>query len=153
MPPPAESSGRRLAGRAVGAAVVVLMAIPAYLSVGPSWRPIAVRLACAVVVALGCARARNWVRDAVAPTTPSALDAPPPEPAAPELDPRFLRIRDDVRSSAWSRSYFDAILWPRLTALAGRDLPRPPERSRGMRWRGPSLGALETLIALIERRR
>ena len=41
-------------------------------------------------------------------------------PPAPELDARFLALRDDVRYSIRSRRYFDVILWPRLVELGGR---------------------------------
>jgi hypothetical protein len=81
----------------------------------------------------------------------SPFDAPPPAPPEPELDSRFLRLRDEVVYSVQSRRYFDAILWPRLCTLAGTSLPAPPERA-GIRRRGPSLAALEDLIARIERR-
>ena len=74
-----------------------------------------------------------------------------PVPPPPELDSRFLRLRDEVVYSTRSRRYFDAILWPQLGRLAGADLPRPPER-RGLRRRGPALATLEDLIARIERR-
>ncbi len=125
--------------------------MPAYLTLTPAWRPAAVRLSCAALVALACARARRWVRDATGPYPISPLDAPPPEPPAPELDARFRGLRDDLIYSIRSRRYFDVILRPRLTDLGGSDLPRPPER-RLMRRRGPSLRTLEGLIALIERR-
>ena len=53
---------------------------------------------------------------------------------------------------ARSRRYFDVILWPRLGALAGSEtLTRPADR-RGVRRRGPSLRAIEALVAEIERR-
>ena len=151
MPAPAERSRRRLAGRAIIATLVVLGALPAYLSVEASWRPAVVRLSCALLVAVGCVRARRWVRDGLEPHPISALDAPPPVRPAPEMDPRFLRLCDDVTFSIRSRRYFDAILWPRLSELAGADLPRPAERV-AMRRRGPSLSALEVLIAEVERR-
>ena len=151
MPADAERSRRRLAGRAIVATLLVLAAIPAYLTISPAWRPAVVRLACAGLVAVGCVRARRWVRDAMEPHPVSALDAPPPARPAPELDSRFLRLCDDVTFSTRSRRYFDAILWPRLCELAEADLPRPAER-RGMPRRGPSLSALQALIAEIEKR-
>jgi hypothetical protein len=67
------------------------------------------------------------------------------------LDEHFLRLRNDLAFSSGSRRYFDTFLWPRLRMIGGADLPAPAER-RGMRRRGPSLSALERLIAEIERR-
>jgi len=151
MPARAEQSPRPLAGRAIAATLVVLAALPAYLSLEQSWRPAFVRLSCAALVAAGCVRARRWVRAAAEPPPISVLDAPPPAPPEAALDARFLGLRHDLIWSTRSRRYFDAILWPRLCALAGPDLPRPAER-RWMRRRGPSPSALERLVAEIERR-
>jgi hypothetical protein len=82
---------------------------------------------------------------------PSALEARPPVPPAPEQDARFVRLREDLVLSGRSRRYFEAILWPRLLELAGGDLGRPAGPPRTLR-RGPSLGALAGLIAEIEKR-
>jgi len=151
MPPRDERSPRRLAGRAILITIFVLAAIPLYLSLDSVWRPLIVRLACAVLVAMGCLRVLRGVGRAMETHTISPLDTPPPTPPPPELDSRFLRLRDELIFSTRSRRYFDAILWPRLCALAGTDLPQPPER-RGVRRRGPALATLEDLIARIERR-
>jgi hypothetical protein len=151
MPARGEPSPRRVAGHVIGAALLVLAALPAYLTIGQAWRPFALRVACALVVAGGCARARRWVRDVVEAPAVSALDAPAPAPLPPELDGRFARLRDDLVGSTRSRRYFDVILWPRFVALAGSDLPRPHAR-RGIPRLGPSLRALDRLVARIERR-
>ena len=151
MPPPAERWRTAVAARAIVGLGLVAAALPAYLLVEPSWRPSVVRLSCAVLVILGTVRARRWVRDAMEPLRISALDAIPPPASTPELDTRFLRLRDDVTWSLQSRRYFDVVLWPRLLALGGPDLPRPPER-RAMRRLGPSGRSLERLIAEVERR-
>ena len=71
--------------------------------------------------------------------------------AGPELDTRFLALRDDVIYSVRSRRYFDVILWPRLSELAGTELPRPAPR-RGIRRRGPSMSELTHLVTEIEGR-
>jgi hypothetical protein len=149
VPARAERFPRRLAGRAILTALVLLAAMPAYLTLDPSWRPLAVRLACALIVVGGFLRARRWVREAMAGDAGSPIDAPRPAPPAPEMDARFMALRDDVIASARSRRYFDVVLWPRLRDLAGGDLPCPRER-RGMRWRGPSLSALASVIRRIE---
>jgi len=152
MAEPRRPSRRRLAVGAVAAAVVALAAMPTYLALSPAWRPVVVRLACAAAVVAGCARAMRWARGAAGPSATSPLDAPPPPAPSPELDARFLALRDDVIYGARSRRYFDVILAPRLAALAGaRGLPPVPAR-RGLRPRGPSLAALDALVAEIERR-
>lgn len=152
MPERARRSRGRLAGGAVVVAVMALGAMPAYLALPPSWRPVAVRLLCAAAVIAGCVRALRWARGAAAPPVVSPLDAPAPPAAVPELDARFLALREDVIYGTRSRRYFDVILWPRLYALAGTEmLPRPADR-RGLRRRGPSLRAIEGLVAEIERR-
>jgi hypothetical protein len=152
MPAPPSRSGPRLVARVVLVSLLALAALPAYLTISPAWRPAAVRLACAAAVAVGCARARGWARDVLATPAVSPFEAPPPPPLEVTLDPRFVRLRDDLVASTRRRRYFDVVLWPRLTALAGpEDLPRPAVR-RGASRRGPSLGALEDLIARLERR-
>src|SRR5262245_6603080 len=141
-------SPRRMAGRAVFVGVLLLAAIPLYFSLAPSWRPLVMRLACAVIVAGGCASVARRVRQAMEMDIVSPFEAPRPAQPPPELDSRFLRLRDEVVFSARSRPYFDAILWPQLCGLAGTELPRPPAR-KGLRRRGPPLATLEDLIARI----
>ena len=150
MPGQAERSPRRRAGRAILAAVVVLAATPAYLALSPPWQPVAVRLSCAAIVAAGCVRVLRLARGAMEAEPLSPLDRPPPPAAIPDLDARFLSLRDDVTHGMRSRRYFDRVLWPRLSGLAGTDLPRPPE-GRGLRRRGPSMSALARLVTEIER--
>lgn len=151
MPEPTRRSGPRLVARAIVVALLVLAALPAYLTIAPKWRPTAARLACGVAVAVGCARARRWARDVVAAYPRSVFDVPPPPPLQVTLDPRFLRLRDDLVASTRRRRYFDLVFWPRLLALGGPDLPAPAERRLPAR-RGPSLRALADLIAYVERR-
>ena len=151
MAPRSDAGRQRLAARAVVGALVLLAAIPAYLSIAPAWRPVGVRLACAALAALGCIRGLRWARGAAGAPAMSTVDAPPAETPAPALDSRFLALRDDVIWSVRSRRYFDTVLWPRLLVLAGGDLPRPADR-RGIRRRGPSASALDGLVAEIERR-
>jgi len=151
MPSHPERSRYRFAASGLLAVVLVLAAIPAYLTLEPSWRSLVVRLACAVIVAAGCVRVIRSVRRSIEGYASSALDAPPPVSLAEALDDRFLRLRDELVFSARSRRYFDAILWPRLLRLAGANLPPPAER-RGRRRGGPSLSTLEHLIAEVEKR-
>jgi hypothetical protein len=151
MPEPSRRWGPRLVGRAIVAALLVLAALPAYLTTAPKWRPASTRLACAAAVAIGCARARRRALDVVAAYPRSVFDVPPPPPPETTLDPRFLRLRDDLIASTRRRRYFDVVLWPRLLALGGPDLPRPAARRPAGR-RGPSLRALADVIAQVERR-
>ena len=151
MPAPASRSGRRLIGLAIVATLLALGALPGYLLIPPSWRSAVVRLACAVVVAVGCVYVRRWARDGLAASAISPFDAPPAPPPAAELDAGFRRLHDDLIASTRSRRYFDVILWPRLSALTGAELAPPGER-RVARRRGPSLHAIERIIAEIERR-
>lgn len=148
MPSPPERSRYRFAAYGFLALLVLLAIIPAYLRLDASWRPFAVRMACALVVIVGCIRVIGSVRRSLEGGAPSALDVPPPAPPRPAVDERFIRMRDDLVFSTQSRRYFDAFLWPRLRRLGGEDLPPPAERRR----RGPSLSALERVIADIEHR-
>jgi len=151
MPPPDERTTLRLVARGFVAALIVLMAIPSYLTLVPSWRPLAARLICALLVAFGCVRILRSVRGSGEGHAPSGLDAPSPRPEPPALDERFLRLRDELRFSTRSRQYFQTILWPQLGRLGGADLSPPPER-RGVGRDGPALSELERVIAAIEAR-
>jgi hypothetical protein len=150
MPPPDERTALRLVARGFLAMVVVLVAIPSYLTLAPGWRPLAARMACALLVAFFCVRIVRSVRGSFEGHA-SALDAMPPRPQPPELDERFLRLRDELRFSMRSRKYFETILWPQLCRIGGDDLPRPPER-HGVGRDGPSLRALERSVAAVEAR-
>ena len=151
MPSPAERS-RRLLGQGIAVLLLALVAIVAYLTMTPGWRPFGVRLACTTLVIVGCLRAIRAVRRAIEAEPPSELDVPRPAPAASERDEVYRRLRDDLVFSNRSQQYFEAILWPRLLDLSGGTLARPREGRRTRR-RGPSLQALEALIAEAEERR
>jgi len=147
MPRP-ERSRYRLAAFGLIVVLLALGVIPGYLTLDPAWRPFVVRLACALIVIVGCTRMIRRVRNAIADEPLSPLDAPAPAPRAPMLDDRFVRLRDDLLFSRRSRRYFENFLWPRLRGLGGADLPEPAPGRRA----GPSLRTLERLIADIERR-
>ena len=157
------SASRQVARFALGYAAlgtaVSLIALPVAYAADPDVRPVVIRLAAAIVlaVALGqlVAAARRWV-DA---QTPGALDrsaaAPPAEPA---LDRQFLELLDGVRYSRTSETYWRRVLWPRLRALAEQLPPGPPlveparSRARRLLGRGPALPALQALVTRIEER-
>lgn len=152
MSSPADRPGRRLAVRGLLAAVAALAVVPAYLAVDLSWRATAVRVAGAAVVWMATLRVLRAAGRGIGSRPASPLDARSSGPPALRLDPRFRRLRDDLRSGTRRRSHFDAILWPRLVALGGdAALPRPAGRSALDR-RGPSLAAIEKLVARIEER-
>jgi hypothetical protein len=149
--PSVERVALRLIARGFVTSVVILVAIPAYLTLAPSWRPIAARGACAALAVAGCLRMIRSVRSSLEEHPPSALEAPAAKAQAPELDERFLRLRDELVFSTRSRHYFDSIFWPQLTKLGGVELPRPPGR-RGFRRDGPSLSTLAGVITTVEKR-
>jgi hypothetical protein len=144
--PRAERARSRMVAVAVGAALVVLAALPGYLALDPKWRPWAVRAVCAVLVIAGCRRVIGGMRRALAEEPLSALDTAPRAPRAATVDERFVRARDDLVIGSRNRRYFDTFLAPRLRRSGGDDLPLPPPRGR----RGPPMSALERVIATIE---
>ena len=151
MPSHAERSRYRVLVQGFFVVLLILAAIPVYLTLDPSWRSVAIRLVCAVIVAAGCVRVIRGVRRSIDGSAASSLDAPPRVAPAQELDERFLRLRDELVFSVRSRRYFDAILWPRMLRLAGPSLSPPAERPVTRR-RGPALSTLEQLIAEAEKR-
>lgn len=151
MPSSPERSRLHLLAYGFLAVLVALAAIPGYLMLDAAWRPGVLRAACAALVVGGCLRIVAWVRRSVGDGPPSPLDLPPRPLPRRELNDRFLRLRDDLSFSSVSARYFETHLWPRLKTLAGGELPPPPPERRGRR-RGPSIAALERLVAEIERR-
>jgi hypothetical protein len=148
---PSRSERRyRVVGYGFLVVLVLLAALPGYLTLDQRWRPVALRVTAALLVAYGCMRIVGRVRRSLDSDSPSALDAPPPAPRAPARDERFLRLRDDIVFSRASQRYFHTIVWPRLVKLGGADLVPPPAR-RGLLRGGPSLRALERVVAEIER--
>lgn len=76
-------------------------------------------------------------------------------PAAipPTIAPRLLKLRDELKSSNRSWSYFDHVLWPDLLRLSARRGISLAKRAGGwMPGRGPSLHALSAVVAQIEER-
>jgi hypothetical protein len=128
--------------------VVLLATVPVYIFVEPPWRTLVVRLAAALVLGVTLLQLRSALADRLAAGGTSALDEarrrPWPEPGLPL---RFLDLVHDVRTALRSRRHFDKVLWPRLSALAGRPLVRPPVRPG----RGPSLASLSEVVTAIEK--
>jgi hypothetical protein len=151
MPSPLEHPRPlRVAASGIPLALLALTAIPIYLAVDYQWRSLLVRLVCATAVTVGGFRLVRSVRRAVTDHPASPADARPVARPAVILDEIFLRRRDELAYSVRSRRYFDAVLWPRLSALARRPLPLPPRR-RWLSRLGPPRATIERLIADIER--
>jgi hypothetical protein len=143
-----------VAGYALLLAVVAAAAGFVYDSAAPAHRPVVIRLAVAIVLAVVLIHLRSHFRGDPRGDPPSPFeDALVRQPAAPEVDPGFAKLRDEVANSIASRSYFRNVLWPRLCALAQARRPSaaltpPPER--GWPGRGPSRRDLAELIERIE---
>jgi hypothetical protein len=145
-----------LAGYAAFFAVLAPLTAFLYDSAAAADRPIVIRVAAALVVAVGILHLRAYFRGDPRwePSSPLADSLNPPA-IAPKLDPGFSKLRDDVANAAKSMSYFDKVLWPRLNALAQArglegELPRPD--GRGWLGWGPSHRALALLIRRLEER-
>jgi hypothetical protein len=129
--------------------VLLLAAVPLYVYVESSWRPLIVRLASALVLGIALLELRSALAQRLEGHD-SALDTARLRPtSAPDVHQRFVALRGDVRAALRSRRHFEHGLWPQLVALATRPLVRPPLR----RGRGPSLSALREVIAALERQR
>jgi hypothetical protein len=131
------------------AGVTLLVSVPVYVYVEPSWRTLVTRLACAFVLGVTLLQFRRALLGRLADLGASGLDAArgrrEPEPGVPH---HFHDLASDVRTALRSRRYFDKVLWPRLETLASGPLPRPTARPG----RGPSLASLRRVIAAIEKR-
>ncbi len=154
---------RRWPRIAVGYSVLLLVVAGigdlAYEAAAPANRPIVIRLAAALLVAIVLIHIRSRFRgDPLWDPASEFEDALAREPPAPQLDPALVKLRAELANSARSRSYFDNVLWPRLRALvearggdaAGFEEALPPKA--GPRWRGPSRRTLAELIDRIESR-
>ncbi len=135
---------------AVLGGLVLLATVPVYVFVEPGGRVVVVRLAVALVLGVALLQLRGALAERLAASGASALDeARDPPGIETGLPLRFLDLMHDVRAALRSRRYFDRVLWPRLAALAGHPLARPPLRPG----RGPSLASLDQVITAIERQR
>src|SRR5262249_44425705 len=88
-------------------------------SAAPANRPMVIRLAVGLVVAVALIHLRVHFRRARRWQPPSVFAAAlRRQPIEAKLDPGFIRLREQVANGSASRSYFDKVLWPRLLALA-----------------------------------
>ena len=132
------------------AGAVLIITVPVYVWVEPSWRVVVARLASAAVVGITLIQLRRALAERLEDTDASPLDEArhrrQPEPDVPY---HFEQLVRDVRTGIRSRYHFEQVLWPRLASLAPRAVARPPVR----RLRGPSLASLRKAIAAIEQQR
>jgi hypothetical protein len=147
----ADRSLGRVAVRSTAlAAAVLLVMVPVYVYVEPSWRPLVARLSCAFVLGVALLQLRRALLDRLADLGGSGLDGArgrrEPEAGVPH---HFHDLASDVRTALRSRRYFDKVFWPRVQALTPDPLPRPAARPG----RGPSLASLRRVIAALETRR
>jgi len=142
-----------------GSLFAVTAALTAFIydSAAQENRSIVIRIAVAFIVAVILLHLRSYFRsDARCEPESGFEDALIRQPAVPKVDLGFTKLRDEVANSLASRSYFETVLWPRLSALAkARKLPDPLPlpAERGWWGRGPSGRAIAALVARIERER
>ena len=161
MVEPAKTSARRrVLGYAVLAAIVAAVALPVALAAAPVNRPLVIRVAAGVVLALILVDIRGAARATLDAAPPSDFERAlrPSRIERPSVDRQFGELYDDVRFGPASQRYWSRVAWPRLCELAdrlpGRPRPVEPARSRLRRWlgRGPSLAALRDAVARLEER-
>ena len=149
-------------GAALAAALGALVALGVAVSltelfVAPGYRQMAIQLMSAVILVVALARVRAIVAAAVERRGAwGAGEIGEGWPDGHGMDARLARVRDEIRFSVRSQSYFEHLLWPRLVALAATRggsparLEKPPGRRFGL---GPSIAALARVIAALEARR
>lgn len=149
---------RIVAGYGVLLAVMSAIGDFAYEAAAPADRPIVIRLAAALLVAIVLIHIRSCFRGDPLWDPPSEFEnALVRETHAAQLDPALVKLRAELADSIKSRTYFDHVLRPRLGALVaarGGDAARfeqaLPAKFR-RRWRGPPPRALAALLDRIER--
>jgi hypothetical protein len=161
MPTPSSRSAwRRVLGYAAIVALVGFAALPVAVAAEAGKRPLVIRVAAVIVLALILVDIRSAARRAIDAAPPSAFERLlRPRPAErPSVDRQFGELLDDVRFGPASQRYWSRVAWPRLCALADRLPGSPrlvePARSRLRRWlgRGPSLAAIRDVVARLEER-
>jgi len=152
---------RRILEPAIGYAALVggvaLAALPLVTVADPGNRPIILRLAAAVVLAVALAHVRSAFRRSVgAEPAPASRTVATAERDEPIIARHFQEVADDLRFGRSSGSFWSRVLRPRLAALSGRlpgpaiSLDVPVPRWRRMLGLGPSAAALRDLVAQLE---
>jgi hypothetical protein len=138
---------RALVQGALLGGLVLLAAVPVYVYVEPSWRPLVARSAAAFVLGVTLLQLRRVLAQHLDAQQASGLDAARRLPASPpEVPAHFLGLTSDVRAALRSRRYFEHVMWPRLTALAAGPLKLPQLRPG----RGPGAAALGRVLDDVE---
>jgi hypothetical protein len=158
MPPPRERRWPRVAvGYLLFLLVLSGITAFAYEAASPTYQPLVVRFAAALLLVVVLLHVKSWFRGDPLWDPPSAFEnALVPDRVAPKFDASLVRLRGELADSVKSRSYFDRVLWPHLQAIAaarqsGGDEIEPPPKGR-LSWRGPSASALAALISRLEER-
>src|SRR5262245_13364551 len=135
------------------ASALALVATSAYVAVDVDQRPVVLRLAVAAFAAVALIHLYGPVRRQLDEAPLSAFDqARQRQPAEPKVAPMVLRLRDSVKFSVASQSYFEKSLWPRLVRLSEERGTRGLlTELRGRPWlrRGPPLAAIADLVKRI----
>ena len=151
---------RRLFGYAALVTLVGLATLPIAVAAAPANRPMVIRLAAGVLLAIILVDVRGAARGMLEedPSSPRERLGWRRPDARPNIDRQFTELLDDVRFGPASQRYWSRVAWPRLCALADRLPGRPllvePTRSRLRRWLGlgPSLAAVRDVVARLEDR-
>jgi hypothetical protein len=146
---------------AIAAGYLILLAVVAIVTTimdrfaEPAYRPSLVRAAAGLMLGVVLFHARAVVRRSLESDPSSMFDAALVRAAAaPVLDRLFEQLWSEIRFGAGSASYFEHVLWPRLSRLhADVDGDGALAKPSGRRWlgRGPSLEALGEAVAAVER--
>ena len=160
MWPPPRTRAARAAMSYGGLLVVVLVVVtPLSAALSPEQRPVALRLAAAVVLGVILVDAIRLLHERLEAQPPSRLDALRGAAEPPSDVDRHLRnLRDEMRAAAASDRYFHRVFWPRLHELAQR-LPDPPALAvpprsiaRRLLRLGPAPAALRALVGRLAER-
>ena len=152
---------RVLVGYVALATLVGLVALPIVVSADPASRPLVIRLAVGVFLAVILLHIRGAAGRVVDMEPPSAFDRAlrPTHAEKIPIDRVFRELLDDVRFGPASHRYWTRVAWPRLCALAER-LPGHPQvaeparsRIRRLLGRGPSFAQVRDLVGRLEERR
>lgn len=144
-----------VAGYLVLLVVCAIVTTVVYRYAEPTHRPPILRAAAGLVLGVVLLHVRSVVRDSLESEPPSIFDgALARSPEVPVLDRLFEQLRSELTFGMRSVSYFEHVLWLRLTrlhqAVGGDEALRKPLRRRWLR-RGPSFEALDDVIRAVER--
>ena len=160
MPAPRKRRWPRIAvGYAGLVLLLALVTVPVAFVTPPAHRPLVIRIAAAILVAVVALHTARSCRTCIEAQPASDFDrALEPPPRASSLGAQFVELRDELSDGASSAQYFERVLWPRLRAInrgrtdGGASSPLLKPAARSFR-RGPSLRSLASLIDSIGKTR